>query len=189
MLENVFQIKVSADHEAIIKKCDFYAEYYNFKSDDNSWFKNRKSSWRHFRNITEINHNLVPNQPHTWPECVEILEQIRPYYNLNINWSWYTIMLHGGEFPSHAHPSMSGLTGVYYPQCDSTNSAFEYMVNNEWKSIKVTTGDFLLFSNMLIHRVPRNVSLQNRYSIGFGHFNSYNEKIVNEYYLNNMNAF
>jgi hypothetical protein len=85
---------------------------------------------------------------------------------------WFNILPTNTDLPAHTHIEAlkKGATYgsfVYYPKLEKEDAPIELLVNNEWTTIDVQTGDWLCFDLNCVHRVPMNTTDSHRISFAF----------------------
>jgi uncharacterized protein (TIGR02466 family) len=132
-----------------------------------------------------------PSAPHTWKESIQFLNWlIEPTAQVWQHWgfpeaalrvvaSWANRHPTGAWTEEHQHRSVPLVAVLYVDQpdsggnleiCDPLFYHWNYSMKpsgDNWREIKVQTGDILIFPGWINHRTQKNQSDQDRYVISF----------------------
>lgn len=79
--------------------------------------------------------------------------------------SWFNIHWKTGKTLIHTHGKHIKYVCTYYLSVPKNSGRFLYKKNQEWKSIEIKTGDFLIFPGDLLHGTEENFSDQQRITL------------------------
>lgn len=160
----------NVDNDAIARKC---YEIMNTEAWQNTYDPNDDVTGKETRQSHALSAYETYANPHTWPEFAPILELLPKLITPHlVHRSWFAVSSYNGSIKEHVHNDRidSGelcdkYVAAYYVKRDTDHSPFEYFDNGIWKSINPVTGDLIIFTCDLLHRVPASLSKTDRISI------------------------
>ncbi len=164
---------VDLDNDAIITKCYDFLKTHTLEDLEGIYGKLDGKLSTVIMAIYLINNNLMHLMPHNWLELLPLVDVIKKQANnKNVERSWFNILPSDTYLGahSHTHNKKSGATYgsfVYYPKVVEDDSQIELLLNGEWTTITVQTGDWICFGLDCVHRVPKNKTDHHRISIVF----------------------
>jgi len=128
--------------------------------------------WREIPPIINSVHNVYGSPrncvPHFWSELTPLIIKLEELTDgLFPTKSWFLVMVKGSYTDEHTHPNAQKYVCSYYPRITSEHSMLELYIDNEWRTIPLQSGDFVLFKKDILHRVQTQTVDDKRFNIGF----------------------
>lgn len=156
----------------ILTFSNFYSQLYKFvlkyhlESDQNSFVRPHIIS-----KVFDTGFNCV-DYLDTYEEFMLKYEKNPNYYNTTITEnlfliddSWINVHWKSGKTLPHTHGDSIKYVCTYYLSAKRNSGRFPFKYKNEWESISVKTGDFLIFPSKLLHSTEENNSDEQRITI------------------------
>ena len=106
----------------------------------------------------------IRSNPYPW--FAETFNRVAAASNLTIDEWWFNCGAPGDEYRWHIHRPYSW-AGVLYIQTPENSGGIEFRQDDKRYMHTPQTGEFLLFSGNLAHRILKNMSTDFRISVGF----------------------
>jgi hypothetical protein len=164
---------VDLDNDAIIAKCYDFLQNHTLTDVEGVYGKLDGRLSTVIMAIYLNKNNLSHLMPHNWIELTPLVDAIKEQSKCNhIERSWFNVLPSDTDLGahSHIHSKNNGATYgsfVYYPKVVEDDSQIELLLNGEWTTITVQTGDWICFGLDCVHRVPKNKTDHHRISIVF----------------------